>query len=49
MHCTVSGCGDLLAVDDGDAIDLAKLYFSYVPSNWRVEGPSYVPEEPSRP
>ena len=35
--------------DDGDAIDLAKLYFSYVPSNWRGEGPSYVPEEPSRP
>jgi acetyl-CoA carboxylase carboxyltransferase component len=49
MHCSVSGCGDLLAADDGDAIDLAKLYFSYVPSNWRGEGPSYVPEEPSRP
>ena len=49
MHCTVSGCGDLLASDDHDAIDLAKLYFSYVPSNWRAEGPSYVPEEPSRP
>src|SRR6185312_11933152 len=27
MHCTVSGCGDLLAADDADAIDLAKLYF----------------------
>jgi len=49
MHCTVSGCGDLLAVDDGDAIDLAKLYFSYVPSSWQVEGPSYVSEEPARP
>jgi acetyl-CoA carboxylase carboxyltransferase component len=35
--------------DDGDAIDLAKLYFTYVPSNWRGEAPSYVPEEPSRP
>jgi acetyl-CoA carboxylase carboxyltransferase component len=49
MHCTVSGCGDLLASDDRDAIDLAKLYFSYVPSNWRSEGPSYVPEEPLHP
>ena len=49
MHCTVSGCGDLLASDDADAIDLAKLYFSYVPSNWRSEVPSYVCEEPSRP
>jgi acetyl-CoA carboxylase carboxyltransferase component len=49
MHCTVSGCGDLLASDDKDAIDLAKLYFSYVPLNWRTEGPTYVPEEPLRP
>src|SRR6185295_1880308 len=49
MHCTVSGCGDLLAADDGDAIELAKLYFTYVPSNWRDKAPSYVPEEPSRP
>jgi acetyl-CoA carboxylase carboxyltransferase component len=49
MHCTVSGCGDLLASDDADAIDLAKLYFSYVPSNWRSEVPSYVSEEPIRP
>ena len=49
MHCTVSGCGDLLAGDDADAIDLAKLYFSYVPSSWRAEVPSYVSEEPIRP
>jgi acetyl-CoA carboxylase carboxyltransferase component len=49
MHCTVSGCGDLLASDDADAIDLAKLYFSYVPSNWQGEVPSYVSEEPIRP
>jgi len=49
MHCTVSGCGDLLASDDADAIDLAKLYFSYVPSNWRAEVPSYMSEEPIRP
>ena len=49
MHCTVSGCGDLLASDDSDAIDLAKLYFSYVPSCWSGEGPSYLSEEPSRP
>jgi acetyl-CoA carboxylase carboxyltransferase component len=49
MHCTVSGCGDLLATDDPDAIELAKLYFSYLPSSWRTEPPSYVPEEPSAP
>ena len=49
MHCTVSGCGDLLADDDTEAIELARLYFSYVPSNWRGAPPSYVPEEPAQP
>jgi acetyl-CoA carboxylase carboxyltransferase component len=49
MHCTVSGCGDLLAFDEAEAIDLAKLYFSYVPASWRSEVPSYVSEEPLRP
>jgi acetyl-CoA carboxylase carboxyltransferase component len=49
MHCTVSGVGDLLAADDTEAIELARLYFSYVPQNWRFELPSYVPEEPSAP
>ena len=41
-------CGDLLAQDDAEAIELAKLYFSYVPGNWR-ETPLYDPEEPSTP
>ena len=35
MHCTVSGCGDLLALDDADAIEQARLLFSYLPSSWR--------------
>ena len=35
MHCTVSGCGDNLAVDDADAIEQARLYFSYLPTCWR--------------
>jgi len=49
MHCTVSGVGDLLAHDDTEAIELAKLYFSYVPLNWRTQPPSYHPEEPATP
>lgn len=49
MHCTVSGVGDLLVADDVEAIELAKLYFSYLPTSWRGELPSYAPEEPSRP
>ena len=49
MHCTVSGVGDLLAGDDAEAIELAKLYFSYVPDNWHTPTPRYAAEEPSRP
>ncbi len=49
MHCTTSGCGDLLAADDVEAIELAKLYFSYLPSSWREAPPSYGPEAPAAP
>src|SRR4051812_35889666 len=48
MHCTVSGCGDLLATDDADAIEQARLLFSYLPSSWRESPPSYEPEPPVR-
>ena len=47
MHCTVSGCGDLLAHDDADAIEQARLLFSYLPSSWRSEAPTYAPEPPA--
>jgi acetyl-CoA carboxylase carboxyltransferase component len=46
MHATVSGCGDNLAHDDADAIEQAKLYFSYFPLNWRLSAPTYAPERP---
>ncbi len=48
MHASVSGCGDLLAADDAEAIDLAKAYFSYVPSSWRDRPPSYDRRAPAR-
>ncbi|SOD70840.1 acetyl-CoA carboxylase carboxyltransferase component [Jatrophihabitans sp. GAS493] len=47
MHCTVSGCGDNLAVDDADAIEQAKLYFSYLPTCWREQPPAMAALEPS--
>ena len=31
MHCTVSGCGDLLAADEKEAIEAAKRYLGYFP------------------
>ncbi|SDI88617.1 Acetyl-CoA carboxylase, carboxyltransferase component [Frankineae bacterium MT45] len=47
MHCTISGCGDNLAVDDVDAIEQARLYFSYLPTCWREQPPALQPLEPS--
>lgn len=49
MHCTVSGVGDILAADDEEAIELAKLYFSYMPLSYRSATPGYEPEPPARP
>jgi acetyl-CoA carboxylase carboxyltransferase component len=40
MHASVSGCGDQLAVDDSDAIDQARQYFSYLPGSWRSFPPA---------
>ncbi|MET3575863.1 acyl-CoA carboxylase subunit beta [Bhargavaea ullalensis] len=34
MHCTVSGCGDLLAADEQEAIEAAKRYLGYFPQNF---------------
>ncbi len=48
MHATISGCGDNLADNDVDAIELAKAYFSYVPGSWRERPPSYAPAPPAR-
>ena len=47
MHATVSGCGDNLADDDADAIEQAKLFFSYLPGNWRLSPPAYAAEPPA--
>ena len=44
MHVTVSGCGDNLAADDADAIEQAKLLFSYLPSSWRGISEVVAPE-----
>ena len=48
MHATVSGCGDNLAVDDQDALDQARAWFSYFPQTWREAPPRYEPRPPAR-
>jgi methylmalonyl-CoA decarboxylase subunit alpha len=35
MHCTVSGCGDVLVDDDEHALEAARTYMSYMPASWR--------------
>jgi acetyl-CoA carboxylase carboxyltransferase component len=48
MHATVSGCGDNLAVDDADALDQARAWFTYFPQRWRDDPPRYESAPPSR-
>jgi methylmalonyl-CoA decarboxylase subunit alpha len=39
MHCSVSGCGDVLASDETEAIEEARRYLSYFPSNYKEKAP----------
>ncbi|MGA7088252.1 MAG: acyl-CoA carboxylase subunit beta [Candidatus Dormiibacterota bacterium] len=47
MHCTVSGCGDLLVPDEASAIAALRTYLSYFPANWRGEPPAAAARHPS--
>jgi acetyl-CoA carboxylase carboxyltransferase component len=46
MHCTVSGCGDVLATSDEEAIELAKRYLSYMPGSYRESPARAAAAEP---
>lgn len=37
MHCSVSGCGDVLATNEKEAIQEARRYLSYFPANFTAE------------
>ncbi|MBB4824031.1 acetyl-CoA carboxylase carboxyltransferase component [Sporosarcina luteola] len=39
MHCSVSGCGDVLATDEREAISEARRYLEYFPSNYTLAPP----------
>jgi methylmalonyl-CoA decarboxylase subunit alpha len=47
MHTAVSGCGHFLVETDGEAIDLARRYLSYMPQSWRETPPAAPPAEPA--
>jgi methylmalonyl-CoA decarboxylase subunit alpha len=39
MHCSVSGCGDVLAKNEEEAISMARDYLSYFPVNFSEKPP----------
>lgn len=46
MHCTVSGCGDVLCATEEEAIEGAKRYFGYMPQHWQERPPLVDPRPP---
>ena len=45
MHCSESGCGDVLAKTEEEAIASARRYFSYMPNHWQ-NVPTVTPAKP---
>ncbi len=39
MHCSVSGCGDVLAKTEEEAIELARKYLAFFPANFSEKPP----------
>lgn len=39
MHCSISGCGDVLAENEEQAIEMAKSYLSFFPANFLEQPP----------
>ncbi|WP_163152005.1 acyl-CoA carboxylase subunit beta [Anoxybacillus sp. MB8] len=46
MHCSVSGCGDVLVKTEEEAIAFARKYLSYFPPNFSEKPPVAEPKEP---
>src|SRR6266851_3462345 len=47
MHCTVSGCGDVLVKTEQEAIAAGKRYLSYLPENFESPLPVAKPVAPA--
>lgn len=48
MHCSVSGCGDMLVSSEEEAIATAKDYLSYFPQNYLEKPRKYQTREPAQ-
>jgi acetyl-CoA carboxylase carboxyltransferase component len=46
MHTEVSGCGDVLAASDEEAIELAKRYLSYMPGSYKETAAGCMAADP---
>ncbi|APS00964.1 acyl-CoA carboxylase subunit beta [Pajaroellobacter abortibovis] len=47
MHCSVSGCGDVLCSTEDEAIAFCKRYLAYMPSHWQQSPPRVFSRPPS--
>ncbi len=47
MHCSVSGCGDILVKTEPEAIEVAKRYLSYLPGNF-TQAPPKAEAKPAK-
>ncbi|MED4026882.1 acyl-CoA carboxylase subunit beta [Priestia megaterium] len=48
MHCSVSGCGDVLAYSEEEAISYAKSYLTYFPQNYQEKPKVQKTKEPKQ-
>lgn len=46
MHCQVSGCGDVLAQNEEEAISFARSYLTYFPNSFKEKTKHAAPELP---
>jgi acetyl-CoA carboxylase carboxyltransferase component len=46
MHCSVSGCGDVLCATEDEAITFCKRYLAYLPSSFEGVPPHEAPKPP---
>ena len=48
MHCTISGCGDMMVKTEQEAIAAGRAYFQYFPQNFRQTPPRAEPKAPKK-
>lgn len=48
MHCSISGCGDVLVQSEEEAIQLCKDYLRFMPANCDQPAPLMPPAEPAQ-